>query len=144
MESQPSQPSQPLADITITVDPENLDEAQFASLWNVAAATMGGDHAGARMLASKFLGFLCKKRFPFIVISPTDATYLDEWFERDNGLLYDWKPESEKVDVLSQHAFVPFEIFAKYMIAQKFKPEVNHNPRRAIREEWFQNDWTVG
>lgn len=132
------------ADIKITVDPANLDEEQFASLWNVASATMGGDLAATRELASKLLGFLCKKRCPFIVISATDATYLDEWYERDNKLLYDWKAASEKVDVLAQHAFVPFEIFTKYLVAQKFKPEVNHNPRRAMREEWFQNDWIVG
>jgi hypothetical protein len=143
MESE-SEPVSIFADIKIAIDPANLDEEQFASLWNVASATMGGDLAATRELASKFLGFLCKKRCPFIVVSATDATYLDEWYERDNKLLYDWKAQSEKVDVLSQHAFVPFEIFAKYLVSQKFKPEVNHNPRRAMREEWFQNDWIVG
>jgi hypothetical protein len=75
MESE-SEPVSIFADIKITVDPANLDEEQFASLWNVASATMGGDLAATRELASKFLGFLCKKRCPFIVVSATDATYL--------------------------------------------------------------------
>ncbi len=136
--------SKDLADLKITIDPEKLDEDNFASLWNVASATMGGDYAQTRMLASKLLGFLCKKRCPFVVITPTDAAYLDEWFERDNSLLYDWKVDSEKVDVLAQHACVPFDVFASFLQTQKFNPAVNHSPRRADRVAWFSEDWTVG
>ena len=136
--------SQELTEVKITVDPEKLDEERFVSLWNVASATMGGDYTQTRMLASKLLGFLCKKRCPFVVVSPTDAAYLDTWFERDNSLLYDWTIESEKVDILAQHAHVPFEVFSNFLEAQKFNPAVNHNPRRALRVTWFNDDWTVG
>ncbi len=133
-----------LEDVKITIDPEKLDDDQFATLWDVAAATMGGDDAGTRLLAGKLLGFLCKKRCPFVVVSPADATYLDDLFERDNSLLYNWKPESEKVDILAQHASVPYQIFANFLENEKFNAKVNHSPRRADREEWFNNDWAVG
>ncbi len=133
-----------LATVKIVADQEKLDDDKFISLWNVAASTMGGDYNQTRMLASKLLGFLCKKRCPFIVISPSDASYLDTFFERDNSLLHDWSAESEKVDILAQHANVPFEILKNFLQANKFNPTVNHNPRRADREAWFSNDWAVG
>jgi hypothetical protein len=133
-----------LAEIKISVDPEKLDEEQFCSLWDVASSTMGGDYANTRTLAGRMLGFLCKKRCPFVVVSPTDATYLDELFERENSLLYDWKPESEKVDILAQHAFVPYQLFANFLENEKFNAKVNHSPTRANRVDWFTNDWVVG
>ncbi len=133
-----------LSSVKITVDPEKLDEDRFVSLWNVASATMGGDYAQARILASRLLGFLCKKRCSFVVISPTDAAYLDAWFERDNSLLYDWSLESDKVDILAQHAHVPFDVLSTFLQAEKFDPAVNHNPRRNVREAWFSDDWAIG
>ena len=74
--------------LEITAEPTDLDEDQFVSIWNVAASSMGGDTIQTRMLASKLLGCLCKHRCGFLVTSPSDAKYLDEWFERDNTLLY--------------------------------------------------------
>ena len=133
-----------LTEIEFTVKPADLDEDQFVSLWNIAAATMGDDAANTRMLASKLLGFLCKHRCGLLATSPTDAKYLDEWFERDNSLLYDWKPESDKVDVVAQHVQVPFDLFLIFLQQHKFKADKNYSPRRADRVEWFSNDWNVG
>ena len=132
------------ANLDITSKPTDVDEDQFVSLWNVAASTMGGDATHTRCLASRFLGFLCKHRCGLLSVSPTDASYLDDWFERDNSLLYDWTPESEKVDLLTQHVHVPFDLFRNFLQANKFKGEKNYSPRRADRVEWFSNDWNVG
>ena len=133
-----------LANLEITADPEHVDEDRFVSLWNVASDTMGKDPVQARWLASKFLGFLCKKRWTYVLASPNDAKYLDDWYERDNSLLNDWTPESEKVDVLAQHAYVPLELFKSFLITNKFKPETKYSPRRSLRVEWFTEDWKVG
>ncbi len=132
------------AQLEFTVNPDDLDEDRFVSLWNIAASSMNGDTIQARDLASKFLGFLCKHKCAFVMVSPADADYLDGWFERDNSLLYDWKPESEKVDVLSQHAYVPFDLFVKFLHNQNFQGDKNYNPRRADRVDWFTQDWNVG
>ena len=132
------------ANLDITSRPADADENQFVSIWNVAASTTGGDATQTRCLASKFLGFLCKHRCGFLSVSPTDAKYLDDWFERDNSLLYDWKPESDKVDVLAQHVHVPFDLFRNFLQECKFQGDKNYSPRRADRVEWFTNDWNVG
>ena len=128
----------------ITAEPTDLDEDQFVSIWAVAASSMGGDTIQTRMLASKLLGFLCKHRCGFLVTSPSDAKYLDEWFERDNSLLYKWTPESESVDVLAQHACVPFDLLLAFLRDKKFAIEKAYSPRRADRVTWFTNDWSVG
>ena len=133
-----------LEELEITVDPNDLDENQFVTIWNVAASTMGGGPIPTRNLASKLLGFLCKHRCGFLVASPSDAKYLDEWFERDNSLLYDWSPESETVDVLAQHALVPFDSLVAFLDSKKFAVTKAYRPRRADRAAWFTNDWHVG
>lgn len=130
--------------LEFTVNPTDLDEDQFVSIWNVTASTMGGDATQARELACKLLVFLCKHRCPLLTVSPTDAKYLDEWFERDNSLLYDWKPASEKVDVVAQHAHVPFDLFVNFLKDHKFSPDKNYTARRVDRVEWFSNEWNVG
>jgi hypothetical protein len=132
-----------LANLEFTAEPHDVDEDQFVSIWNVAASTMDGDVAQARALASRFLGFLCKHRCPLLAVSPSDAKYLDEWFERNNSLLYDWKPESEKVDVVTQHVHVPFDLFRNFLRDHKFQGDKNYSPRRADRVEWFANEWNV-
>lgn len=131
-------------ELEIKIDTNDLDEEQFISIWNVASATMDGDAPKARLLASKFLGFLCKQKFAFVVISPSDAKYLDEWYERDNSLLNDWKPESDKVDVVAQHALVPHDVFMRLLKDKKFSIDKNYSPNRASRADWFSNDWNVG
>lgn len=133
-----------LSDVEVKINPEDLDDDGFVSIWNIATSSVGGDTIQARQLASKLLLFLCKQRCNFVVVSPTDAKYLDEWFERDKSILHDWKPESEKVDVVTQHAYVPGENFTDYLVTKKFKATTKYNPTRAIREEWFRNDWNVG
>ena len=126
--------------LEITAEPNDLDEDQFVSIWNVAASSMGGDTIQTRMLASKLLGFLCKHRCGFVVTSPSDAKYLDEFFERDNSLLYKWTPESESVDVLAQHALVPFDLLLAFLRNKKFTIEKAYSPCRLI--EWLGSQTT--
>ncbi len=137
-------PANPLTGVQVRIDPETVDEDGYVTLWNVAAATMDGKTELTRVLASKLLGFLCKQKCDFVFTSSTDAKYLDEWFERDHSLLYDWSPQSEKVDVVSQHAHVPAKALLRLLKDKKFNPTVNHNPRRADRVDWFTNQWCVG
>lgn len=131
-------------ELNVRVDEGNLDESGFSSIWNIASATMEGDAAATRELASKFIGFLCKHRCGYVIVTPSDAKYLDEWYERENALLNDWKPESDKVDVITQHAHVPFDLFVKFLKDKKFSPEKKYSPTRANRVDWFTNDWNVG
>lgn len=133
-----------LAELNFRVEPSEVDEDQFTSIWNVASATMDKDATGTRMLASKFIGFLCKHQCDFVVVSSTDAKYLDEWYERDNSLLNDWSAESDRVDVITQHAQIPFDAFVDFLKVNKFSAEKNYSPRRAARVEWFTNEWNVG
>ncbi len=155
--SSPSLPESPAAEpaptpaptelpptLELSVDPDSLDADGFTSLWNIAASTTGGDTVRARALSSKFLGFLCKHQSPLVVASTTDLTYLDEWFERDHSLLYNWNVDSDKVDVVAQHAQVPFEVFKRFLADRKFLPTANYSPRRADRVKWFQEVWAVG
>ncbi len=134
----------PMAAVVFQVDPETVDEDGYVSIWNVAATTMGGQTVFARELASKMLGFLCKQQVNFVVISSTDANYLDEWFERDTSLLYDWSATSEKVDVVAQHAQVPATVLLRLLKQKKFDATKNHNPRRADRVQWFSDQWCIG
>ena len=124
--------------------PEKLDEDGFTSIWNISAASCDDDPEMTRALSAQLLGFLCKKKCEFVVISSTDAEYLDAWFEKDNKLLYDWNLDSEKVDVLAQHAQVPCEAMTLFLENQKFNPKTKHSPKRADRVEWFTEQWNVG
>ena len=128
----------------LRVAPGDVDSSGFASIWNIASATTQGDLEPTRALAAKLLCFLCHRNCDFVVVSTTDAEYLDAWFERDNKLLYDWKPESEKVDVLSQHAEVPFEALVSFLANNKFNPAGNYSPKRSQRVEWFSSAWNLG
>lgn len=130
--------------ISIQFDPDSVDGDGFVSLWNVASATMNADLHRTRALASRFLGFLCKHQCSFVVASSSDAKYLDERFERDNKLLYNWSIDSENVDVLSQHAYVPAASFLSFLKKKKFDPSANYSPRRADRVKWFADDWCIG
>jgi hypothetical protein len=129
---------------SLRVAPGDLDSNGFASIWNIASATAGENLESTRELAARLLCFLCHKKCDFVVVSTTDAEYLDAWFERDNKLLYDWKPESERVDVVSQHAEVPFEAMVGFLANQKFNLKSNYNPKRADRVDWFSNQWNLG
>ena len=133
-----------LEGIEIRATETDADDDGFISVWNVAAASCDGKLEKTRALAAQLLAFLCKKDCDFVVVSTTDAEYLDAWFERDNKLLYDWKPESEKVDVLSQHAEVPFEALVSFLANNKFNPTGNYSPKRSLRVEWFSSAWNLG
>ncbi len=133
-----------LEGIEVVAPQDNLDEDGFVSLWSIAASSSGGVEEQTRALAAQFLGFLCKHKCDFVVVSTTDAQYLDEWFERDNKLLYNWKFDSETVDVLSQHAEVPYEAFKMFLGNYKFNTAGKYSPKRADRVEWFTDMWSVG
>ncbi len=133
-----------LANLVIKVNSDDVGDDGFVSIWNVSSASTEGNTDNARYLAAKILGFLCKHRCTFVLISPNDAKYLDEWFERDKSILYDWNTDSEKVDVITQHAFVPAEALPDFLETKKFKPSVKYAPKRSIREDWFNDDWNVG
>lgn len=130
--------------IDFKISPDDQDDNGFVSVWNIASATCGGDTDEARALAAKLLNFLCKRECDFVVCSSTDAQYLDEKFEKENKLLYDWKPGSEYVEILSQHAEVPGVAFMSFLKTRKFNAKTNYNPRRADRIAWFTEMWNVG
>lgn len=130
--------------LEIKVEPKDLDEDKFVSIWNIASATMEGDDAQTRLLAGKLIGFLCKYKCEFISVSPADAKYLDEFYEKDNALLNDWKEASDKVDVITQHAYVQHDALMRLLTKKKFSIEKKYAPTRANRREWFENDWNVG
>ncbi|TWU03357.1 hypothetical protein [Neorhodopirellula pilleata] len=134
----------PAADIVLQYSKEDVDEHGFTSVWNIAAATCDNDTNRTRDMAGRILGFLCKKEYEHIVISSTDATYLDEWFEREKAILYNWKADSETTDAITQHAMVPAASMISFLKREKFKPNANYSPRRADRVAWFQEKWGVG
>ncbi|TWU60677.1 hypothetical protein Poly51_09580 [Rubripirellula tenax] len=133
-----------LEDVAIKVAPEDLDEEGYISIWNIASASCDKDLAMTRALSASLLGFLCKKGCDFVVTSSTNAEYLDSQFEKDNKVLYAWKPDSEMVDLVAQHAEVPYKAFIGFLANQKFNVTTNYSPRRIDRVEWFQNMWSVG
>ena len=135
--------------IVLSVDEEDLDEHGFASVWKVAASTMGGESeqnmAGTREMAGRILGFLCKKEYEFVVASSTDLEYLDGWFEREKAIIYNWKgDESGTTDAITQAAHVPAKAMISYLERERFKPTANYSPRRADRIEWFTEKWGIG
>ena len=132
------------SEIDVKTNPSDLDKDGFVSIWNIASASAKGDLEQTRALAAQFLCFLCKRNCDFVITSTTNAEYLDERFERDNKLLYDWNLESEKVDIIAQHAEVPYEPFVSFLQNQKFNPKTKYAPRRVDRVEWFQNLWSTG
>ena len=134
-----------LADeIDVKSNPSDLDENGFVSIWNIALASSDGELEQTRALAAQFLCFLCKRDCDFVVTSTANAEYLDDLFLKDTKILYDWNLESEKVDVICQHAEVPYEAFVSFLGNQKFNPKTKYSPRRVDRVEWFQNKWSVG
>lgn len=126
------------------VAPEDQDEDGFANVWNIAMATCDGDEPVARELAGRLMGFLCKHSCDFVCCSSNGIEYLEERFEKDNKILYNWKPESETVDVIAQHAEVPFNAFVLFMANKKYKSTTAYSPRRVDRVEWFNDVWNVG
>lgn len=133
-----------LAEVQVVIDPSDVDSEGFVTIWNVAAKSADGDTNLTRQVASKLMGFLCKHRCPFVVASPSDMKYLDEWYERDNSILFDWKPENDRIDVMAQHAHVPAVSLPGFLETKKFKITTNYSPKRDLRIEWFTNDWCVG
>jgi len=131
-------------EFSIKIDEKDLDENGFVSVWNIANASTERDYEKARLIASKFIGFLCKQRADFVVVTPSDAKYLDEYYEKNNALLNNWKPDSDTVDIITQHAHVPHDVFTRLLTKKKFSPDKNYSPTRKVRLEWFTNEWSVG
>lgn len=133
-----------LAAIRLELAPGVVDDDGYVSIWNFVAACADDDSSLARNLAGKILCFLCKHDCDFVVTSSTDARYLDDWFERDHALLYDWSPTSDRVDVLAQHAQVPGQALVRFLKQHRFDATKVYNPRRSDREKWFREGWCVG
>ncbi len=133
-----------LAAIRLELAPGVVDDDGYVSIWNFVAACADDDSSLARNLAGKILCFLCKHDCDFVVTSSTDARYLDDWFERDQALLYDWSPTSDRVDVLAQHAQVPGQALVRFLKQHRFDAIKVYNPRRSDREKWFREGWCVG
>lgn len=132
-----------LSDVKVKLG--EVDEDGYISIWNVAAASTEGEEIElTRALASKILLFLCKKKCEFVVTNSNNAEYLTNWFERDTKLIYDWKPESEFVDVVTQHAEVPGETLMLFLQNKGFSTDGKYNATRAERVAWFQDMWCVG
>jgi hypothetical protein len=133
-----------LAAIRLELAQGVVDDDGYASIWNFVAACADDDSLLARNLAGKILCFLCKHDCDFVVTSSTDARYLDDWFERDPALLYDWSPASDRVDVVAQHAQVPGQALVRFLKQHRFDATKVYNPRRSDREKWFREGWCVG
>ncbi|MEL6895194.1 MAG: hypothetical protein AAFP90_03750 [Planctomycetota bacterium] len=131
-------------DVKLGFSTDDADEHGFVSIWNLARESCDGSQENTRTLAGKMLGFLCKQKAEFVVISTADAEYLDGQFEQSNKLLYDWKPGSEFIDIIAQHAEVYGKSAIKLMERKKFSVEKNYAPRRVDRVEWFQDTWKIG
>ncbi len=129
---------------SLEILPENIGEDGFVTIWNLASDSTGGDVARTRALAAKILLFLCKKDYDYVVTSSTNMEYLDERQERESRLLNDWKPESESVDIIAQHAEVPAQGILKFLEHEKFSSVVNYTATRAQRLKWFKEKWCVG
>ncbi len=128
----------------ITISAADVDSDGFVSIWNIACATCDNDTKATRELAAKLLLFLCKKQSTLVVTSSSNAEYLDNWFEREKKLLQDWKPESEFVDVVSQHADVPADACLRFLENEGFNSTTNYTVTRAQRLVWFQEMWNIG
>jgi len=128
----------------IIVNPGDLDDDGFTSLWNIASASSGRETRQTRHLACKLLSFLCIKRCGFVVVSPTDAEYLDDWLEREEQLMCNWSPDNDRVDLIAQHACVPADVVLKYLKSYEFKPSASYNPRKSTKLAWINDDWNVG
>lgn len=140
-ETSPAEPAEP---IEVKYSKDDVDEHGFTSVWNIASATVQGDTDKTRDMAGRILGFLCKKEYEHVVCSSTDAQYLDEWFERDKAILYNWKADAETTDAITQHAHVPAAAVVSFLQREKFKPTANYSPRRADRVAWFEEKWGIG
>lgn len=124
---------------------EGQDEDGFMSIWALAQASSTPESdAAARLLASRLLGFLCKKRYPHIIIAQHDVDYLEDWLERDAKVMNDWKPTSEHLLLVTQAAHVPAKAAVDFLTSNKFNATKNYTSTRAVRREWFFNDWNVG
>lgn len=117
---------------------DHIDEEGFATVWNICADTVGTDLTQVRDVAGRVLGFLCKHNAEFVVATSNNVEYLDEKFEQDKKVLYDWKKESEMVDLFAQHVEVHFETLRLFLANRRYKPDANYSPVRKDRVAWFQ------
>ena len=131
----------------LSIDSQKVDADGFIRLWDLAACTPTGDKRSdseTRVLAGKLLGFLCKLRYENVLVTQHAATYLQDRFERNEQVLYNWSPETDNIDLVAQHIEVPAQEVIKLLAKKRFDPQENYNPRRSSRLEWFNNDWKVG
>lgn len=143
-ETAEAKPIETPPEIVLQYNKEDVDEHGFTSVWNIASAICDNDLAQTREMAGRILGYLCRKEYEHVLVSSVDAQYLDEWFERDKAILYNWKADSETTDAITQHAQVPAASLISFLKRERFKPTANYSPRRADRVAWFQEKWGIG
>jgi hypothetical protein len=131
----------------VGVDSQKVDADGFIKLWDLAACKGDGEKRSddeTRELAGKLLGFLCKLRYENVLVTQHAANYLQDRFERNEGVLFNWSPDTDNIDLIAQHIEVPAQEVVKLLAKKRFDPQENYNPRRSSRLEWFNNDWKVG
>lgn len=129
----------------LTLNINNTDEDGYITLWTLAQGSLGYTRSNqtVRELASRLLNFLCKHRYPYVLVAGHDADYLDEMAERDEAAFFNWSPESDKVDLIAQYIKVPAEAVTRFLTANGFNAAEAYSARRSTRQEWFRDDWNV-
>lgn len=121
------------------------DEDGYITLWRLAEDSLGyvRSNQTVRELVSRLLNFLCKHRYPYVLLPGHDADYLDEMAERDEAAFFNWSPENDKVDLIAQCMKVPAEPLTRFLQEKSFRAADSYSVRRATRQEWFTSDWNV-
>jgi hypothetical protein len=129
----------------LTFNISRQDEDGYITLWRLAEDSLGYVRSSQtiRDLASRLLNFLCRHRYPYVLLAGHDADYLDEMSERDEAAFFNWSPDNDKVDLICQCIKVPGEPLLKFLKEKGFSAAEGYAARRATRQEWFTNDWNV-
>jgi hypothetical protein len=130
---------------TLTLNTSRKDEDGYITLWRLAEDSLGYVRSAQtiRELASRLLNFLCKHRYPYVLVVGHDADFLDEQAERDEAAFFNWSGDSDKVDLIAQYIKVPAEPLARFLKEKGFNAAESYSARRATRQEWFKDDWKV-
>jgi hypothetical protein len=129
----------------LTFNFSRQDEDGYLTLWRLTEDSLGYVRSSQtiRELASRLLNFLCRHRYPYVLLAGHDADYLDEMAERDEAAFFNWSPDNDKVDLIAQCIKVPGEPLARFLKEKGFSAAESYSARRSTRQEWFANDWNV-
>ena len=130
---------------TLTFNTSQKDEDGYITLWRLAEDSLGYVRSSqtVRDLASRLLNFLCKNRYPYVLLVGHDADFLDEQAERDEAAFFNWSGDSDKVDMIAQYIKVPADSVTRFLKEKGFSAAENYSARRATRQTWFKENWNV-